>query len=94
MSREERKVLVVDDEEIVNNLLLWTLTEAGYNVVTARPMAKNELFLPTMVQMVRAGEETSNLSITLLAVAQSYEAKAKDKKHSLVIAITLFSTIY
>ena len=40
----------------------------------SRPMAKNKLFLPMMVQMVRVGEETGNLDVTLLAVARSYDA--------------------
>jgi len=35
MSGEERRILVVDDEEGVRNLLQRMLTEAGYNVVTA-----------------------------------------------------------
>jgi len=53
----------------------------------SRPMAKNKLFLPLMVQMVRVGEETGNLDTTLLAVAQSYEAEAEDKTRSLIALI-------
>jgi len=48
----------------------------------SRPMAKNNLFLPMMVRMVRVGEETGKLDTTLLAVAQSYEAEAEDKIRS------------
>ena len=48
------------------------------------PMAKNSLFLPIMVQMVRVGEETGNLDATLLSVAQNYETEAEDKTRSLV----------
>ncbi|MCK4387925.1 MAG: type II secretion system F family protein [Dehalococcoidia bacterium] len=50
----------------------------------SRPMAKNKLFLPMMVQMVKVGEETGNLDVTLLAVARSYEAEAEDKIHSII----------
>jgi len=50
----------------------------------SRPMAKSQLFLPMMVQMVKVGEETGNLDVTLLAVAQSYETEAEDKTHALV----------
>ena len=50
----------------------------------SRPMAKNKLFLPMMVQMVRVGEETGNLDITLLATAQAYEAEADEKTRALV----------
>lgn len=50
----------------------------------SRPMAKNVLFLPMMVQMVRVGEETGNLDTTLLAVAQNYETEAEDRTKSLI----------
>ncbi|MBA7620636.1 putative type II secretion system protein F [subsurface metagenome] len=50
----------------------------------SRPMAKNKLFLPMMVQMVKVGEETGNLDVTLLAVARSYEAEAEDKIRSII----------
>jgi len=53
----------------------------------SRPMTKNKLFLPLMVQMVRVGEETGNLDTTLLAVARSYEAEAEDKTRSLIALI-------
>ncbi|TET68684.1 MAG: type II secretion system F family protein [Dehalococcoidia bacterium] len=53
----------------------------------SRPMAKNKLFLPMMVQMVRVGEETGNLDVTLLSVARSYEAEAEDKTRSLIALI-------
>jgi type IV pilus assembly protein PilC len=53
----------------------------------SRPMAKNTLFLPMMVQMVRVGEETGNLDTTLLAVARSYEAEAEGRIRSLIALI-------
>ena len=53
----------------------------------SQPMAKNKLFLPMMVQMVRVGEETGNLDITLLAVARSYETEAEDKTLRLIALI-------
>lgn len=43
------------------------------------PMAKNPLFLPLMVQMVKIGEETGNLGTNLEAVASNYEIEAEDK---------------
>ena len=51
------------------------------------PMAKNDLFLPMMVQMVKVGEETGNLDTTLMAVARTYEAEAEDKTRSLITLI-------
>lgn len=53
----------------------------------SQPMAKNSLFLPMMVQMVKVGEETGNLDVTLLAVARSYETEAEDRTRSLIALI-------
>jgi len=53
----------------------------------SRPMTRNKLFLPMMVQMVRVGEETGNLDATLLAVARAYEAEAANKTRSLISLI-------
>jgi len=50
----------------------------------SKPMAKHDLFLPMMVQMVRVGEETGNLDTTLLAVAQNYETEVEDRSRSLI----------
>jgi len=46
-----------------------------------------------MVQMVRVGEETGNLDVTLLAVARSYEAEAEDKTRSLISLIQPVMTL-
>jgi len=50
----------------------------------SQPMAKNPLFLPMMVQMVRVGEETGNLDVTLVSVAENYEIEAEDKTRSFI----------
>jgi len=50
----------------------------------AQPMAKNSLFLPMLVQMVKVGEETGSLDNSLMAVAQSYETEVEDKTRSLI----------
>jgi type IV pilus assembly protein PilC len=47
-------------------------------------MARNPLFLPMMVQMIKVGEETGSLDATLSAVAQSYEIEADDKTRALI----------
>jgi len=59
----------------------------------AKPMAKDAIFLPMMVQMVKVGEETGNLDVTLMAVADSYETEAKDKTDALVAMIQPTMTI-
>jgi type IV pilus assembly protein PilC len=51
------------------------------------PMAKNKVFLPMMVQMVKVGEETGSLDVTLKAVARSYEIEAEDRMRSLIALI-------
>ena len=50
----------------------------------SKPMHKNRLFLPMMVQMVKVGEETGNLNTALSAAAQSYETEAEDRTSSLI----------
>ena len=71
-----------------NKVLAEALHEARVDMLKgeglSRPMSKNKLFLPMMVQMVRVGEETGNLDVTLTSVARSYEAEAADKMHSFV----------
>lgn len=59
----------------------------------SRPMAKNPLFMPMMVQMVGVGEKTGNLDVTLLAVAESYETDAQDRTRSLIGLIQPVTTI-
>ena len=74
-----------------NRALAKALTDVRQAMVKgeglSRPMSKNKLFLPMMVQMVRVGEETGNLDNTLLAVARSYEAEAEDKTRYLISLI-------
>lgn len=59
----------------------------------SKPMGRDKLFLPMMVQMVKVGEETGNLDVTLSAVAESYETEAKDKTDALVAMIQPAMTI-
>jgi len=50
----------------------------------SRPMEKNPIFLPLMVQMIKIGEETGELDTNLEAVAQNYEIEAEDKTRSVI----------
>ncbi len=59
----------------------------------ARPMAKDPLFLPMMVQMIKVGEETGSLDSSVLAVAQNYEAEAMDKTKALIGMIPPVMTV-
>jgi type IV pilus assembly protein PilC len=71
-----------------NKAMVEALTEVQQEMIRgqglSKPMAKRELFLPLMVQMVGVGEETGNLDNTLTTVAQSYEVEADDRTSSAV----------
>ncbi len=59
----------------------------------SQPMAKRELFLPLMTQMVKVGEETGNLENTLTTVADSFEFESNDKTRAAVGLIQPIVTI-
>jgi type IV pilus assembly protein PilC len=59
----------------------------------SKPMSKNRLFLPMMVQMVKVGEETGSLDTSLQAVALNYETEAQDKTKALIAMIQPMMTI-
>jgi len=71
-----------------NKVMVEALTEVQQELIRgqglSKPMSKNKLFLPLMVQMVGVGEETGNLDSTLTTVAQSYEIEADDRTSSAV----------
>jgi type IV pilus assembly protein PilC len=81
--------LVIDSSE--NRVVKQVFTEVRQDMIKgeglSRPMAKNQLFLPLMVQMVAVGEETGNLDATLLAVAQNFETEAEDKMRAFIALI-------
>jgi len=80
-----------------NKAIAKALTDVEHDMVKGEglsgPMAKNELFLPMMVQMIKVGEEAGNLETTLLSVARSYEVEAEDKMRSLIGLIQPAMTI-
>jgi len=71
-----------------NKAITGALTDVQHDMLKgeglSQPMAKNALFLPMMVQMVKVGEETGNLDTTLLAVARTYETEAEDTTSTLI----------
>ena len=60
----------------------------------SRPMARDRIFLPLMVQMVRVGEESGTLDKTLLAVAENYGTEAEDRTRSVIGMIQPAMTIF
>ncbi len=91
--------------EIMNLLLAVTknkameaaLSEVRQGMIAgaglSAPMARNDLFMPLMVQMTGVGENTGNLDSTLNTVAESYETEADDKTKALVAVITPATTL-
>jgi type IV pilus assembly protein PilC len=45
----------------------------------SKPMSRNQIFLPLMVQMIAVGEETGNLDSALTTVALTYETESDDR---------------
>jgi len=80
-----------------NKVVIEALTQVQQEMLKgeglSKPMSKNPLFLPMMVQMVKVGEETGNLDTTILAVAESYEIEAKDKSDAVIAMIQPAMTI-
>lgn len=71
-----------------NRVMAEALTEVREELIRgqglSKPMSKNAIFLPLMVQMTGVGEETGNLDNTLTTVAESYEVEADDKTSNAV----------
>jgi len=57
-------------------------------------MAKREVFLPLMTQMVKVGEETGNLDNTLTTVAENFDMESADKTKAAVALIQPIITIF
>ncbi|PJB49606.1 MAG: type II secretion system F family protein, partial [Chloroflexi bacterium CG_4_9_14_3_um_filter_45_9] len=81
-----------------NKVVSRALTEVREEMLKgqglARPMSRNPVFLPLMVQMAAVGEGTGNLDNTLDTVAQSYEMEADDRTAALTAMITPAMTIF
>jgi type IV pilus assembly protein PilC len=59
----------------------------------AKPMSKNPIFLPMMVEMAKVGEETGNLDESLVMVADNYEIEADRRTQTLLSLIEPAMTI-
>jgi len=81
-----------------NKFVIENLTKVQQDLIRgeglSRPMAKRELFLPLMTQMVRVGEETGNLEDTLATVADNFEVIAADKTKAAIALIQPILTIF
>jgi type IV pilus assembly protein PilC len=91
------EVLAVTTRGTTNTAIYESLSKVQQELIRgeglSRPMAKEPLILPMMVQMVGVGEETGNLENTLTTVAESFEAEANDKTNAAVALIQPIMTI-
>ena len=87
--------LVIESSD--NSVVKQVFTDVRQDMIKgeglSRPMAKSPLFFPLMVQMVAVGEETGNLDVTLLAVAQNFETEAEDKMRTFIGLIQPIVTV-
>ncbi len=59
----------------------------------SKPMSRQKVFLPLMVQMVAVGKETGNLDTMLSTVAEAYEVEAADKTQAAIGMIQPVMTV-
>ncbi len=59
----------------------------------AYPMSGMPVFPPLMLQMVRVGEDSNTLGVTMGVVADFYETAAADKTNAMVALLTPASTM-
>lgn len=59
----------------------------------AYPMAAMPVFPPLMLQMVRVGEDSNTLGVTMGVVADFYETAAADKTNAMVALLTPATTV-
>ncbi|MFC1955878.1 type II secretion system F family protein [Chloroflexota bacterium] len=57
------------------------------------PMARRKIFLPMMVQMVAAGEETGNLDSTLLTTSETFAVESDDMTNNAIELIQPAMTV-
>jgi len=92
------EVLAATIRSTNNKAIEESLTEVQQALIRgeglAQPMAKRDLFLPLMTQMVRVGEETGNLENTLVTVAESFETETNDKTTAAVGLIQPVITVF
>ncbi len=92
------EIMPLVTESVSNKVVVKALNDAQQDMLKgeglAQPLAKNKIFLPMMVQMVKVGEETGNLDTPLLAVSQSYEAEVKDRTDTLIGLIQPAMTLF
>ena len=91
----EIMTMVIDNSgnKVISLALTNVRTEMLKGQGLSRPMSRNPVFPPLMVQMAAVGEGTGNLDATMETVATSYEMEAADRTNALIAAIQPITTI-
>lgn len=91
----EIMTLAIDNAEnkVIVNALTTVRDEMLKGQGLSRPMSRNPIFPPLVVQMAAVGEGTGNLDATMDTVAQSYEMEASSRTDALIASITPITTI-
>lgn len=91
------EVMALASRSSSNTVVRHALDDVGRAVIRgeglSRPMARNPVFLPLMVEMTKVGEETGNPDETLMTVAQTYEVEADERTRRLIGLIEPAMTI-
>jgi len=92
------ETLIMTSNASTNKFVVENLTGVHQELIRgeglSQPMAKREVFLPLMTQMVKVGEETGNLDNTLLTVADNFDMESSDKTKAAVGLIQPVLTVF
>jgi type IV pilus assembly protein PilC len=92
------ETLIMTSNASTNKFVVENLTGVHQELIRgeglSQPMAKREVFLPLMTQMVKVGEETGNLDNTLLTVADNFDMESSDKTKAAVALIQPIITVF
>ena len=90
-------IMTLVSQSTTNTVMADALNEVKQGLIRgeglSRPMSRNKLFMPLMVQMISVGEETGHLDMTLNTVGQTYEVDADDRTKAAIGLITPVMTI-
>jgi type IV pilus assembly protein PilC len=92
------EILTMTANSSTNKFVVENLTGVHQELIRgeglSEPMARREIFLPLMTQMVKVGEETGNLDNTLTTVAENFDMESADKTKAAVALIQPVITIF
>ena len=91
------EVMALTIQATSNRVVARALTEVEQGMLRgqgmAKPMSKNHIFLPMMVEMTKVGEETGSLDESLILVADNFEIESDRRTQALLSMIEPVMTI-